>query len=254
MEYNFKNSVKLFMVFDILGDTTRTGPLLWHIDRFRLEDVKNHVLDLLLIFRIIQKFLPDYIDSNKVFDYIICHDLPEAITGDITKFEGVSDHEIKRVTQIAIDYLSNKFDDVIDFKTILNNFEQKADLEAKIVTMIDKVHSATTFVKYQTEQNINMKNPRIIRELREHPFVVKKIDEGKDLGDIFFEFHRQAIVISEEERIKYGLNQEDADTIVEVIKSFADEFYNQKLDKTLLKNADDFPKAAMIYNRKFKQN
>lgn len=26
MEYNFNNEVKLFMVFDILGDTVRTGP------------------------------------------------------------------------------------------------------------------------------------------------------------------------------------------------------------------------------------
>ena len=31
MEYNFKDDVKLFMVFDILGDTERTGPHLWQI-------------------------------------------------------------------------------------------------------------------------------------------------------------------------------------------------------------------------------
>jgi len=31
MEPNFKNDVKLFMIFDILGDTVRTGPQLWHI-------------------------------------------------------------------------------------------------------------------------------------------------------------------------------------------------------------------------------
>ena len=26
MEYNFKKTVNLFMIFDILGDTERTGP------------------------------------------------------------------------------------------------------------------------------------------------------------------------------------------------------------------------------------
>ena len=95
MEYNFKDDVKLFMVFDILGDTERTGPHLWQIERFRLEDVKNHILDLLLMARILKKYFPEGLDYDKITDYIICHDLPEAITGDITKFEGVSEEEIE---------------------------------------------------------------------------------------------------------------------------------------------------------------
>ena len=109
MNTNFKKEVQLFMIFDILGDTERTGPHLWKIHRFRLEDVKNHILDLLLITRILKKHLPTNLDYNKIYDYIICHDLPEAITGDITKFEGIPEEEIKKVTNIAIEYLSNKF-------------------------------------------------------------------------------------------------------------------------------------------------
>lgn len=35
------------------------------------------------------------LDYDKINDYIICHDLPETITSDITKFEGVNDEEIK---------------------------------------------------------------------------------------------------------------------------------------------------------------
>lgn len=48
----FNKEVKLFMVFDILGDTERTGFLLYHINIKRFEDFKNHILDLLLIARI----------------------------------------------------------------------------------------------------------------------------------------------------------------------------------------------------------
>lgn len=137
-----------------MGDTERTGPLLWQIERKRLEDVKNHILDLLLIARILKKYFPDNIDYNKINDYIMCHDLPEAITGDITKFEGVSDEEIRRVTNLAIDYLSNRFDNVLDLRTILNNYENRVDIESKIVNMIDKVHSSTTFIKYQSEKTL----------------------------------------------------------------------------------------------------
>jgi len=249
MKYSFNQEVKLFMVFDILGDTERTGPLLWKIERKRLEDVKNHILDLLLIARILKKHFPSNIDYNKITDYIICHDLPEAITGDITKFEGVPEEEIKRVTNIAIKYLSNTFGDILDFSTILTGYENRVDIESKIVHMIDKVHSSTTFIKYQSEQDINMNDPRIIPELRNHPFVVVKIAEGKDLADIFFEFHSKAVNITNEECTKYGINRENADKIVNAIKEFANEMYKQKLNGTLLDIKTTFPKEGMQYNR-----
>lgn len=249
MEYNFDKEVKLFMIFDILGDTERTGPLLWQIDRKRLEDVKNHILDLLLIARILKKYFPDNIDYNRINDYIICHDLPEAITGDITKFEEVSGDEIKRVTNLAIDYLSNRFGNVLDFGIILNNYENKIDIESKIVNMIDKVHSSTTFIKYQSEQDIDMDDPRIIPELRNHPFVAKKIKEGKDLADIFFEFHMKSVNITDIECEKYAISRKDADKIVNVIRAFANEMYSQKLNGTLLNVKKDFPTEAMKYNR-----
>lgn len=249
MEYNFNKEVKLFMVFDILGDTERTGPLLWQIERKRLEDVKNHILDLLLIARILRKYFPDNIDHDKINDYIMCHDLPEAITGDITKFEGVSGDEIERVTNLAIDYLSNKFGNVLDFGTILNNYENRVDIESKIVNMIDKVHSSTTFIKYQSEQDINMDDPRIIPELRNHPFVVKKIEEGKDLADIFFEFHMKSVNITDEECERYSISRETADKMVNAIGAFANEMYSQKLNGTLLNVKKDFPIDTMKYNR-----
>ena len=33
--------VKLFMVYDILSDTIRTGPQLWKVDRKRLADIRR---------------------------------------------------------------------------------------------------------------------------------------------------------------------------------------------------------------------
>lgn len=249
MEKSMEREVKLFMIFDILGDTVRSGLMLWHIERERLEDVKNHIMDLLLIVRLLKKYLPDYLDYNKIFDYIILHDLPEAITGDITKFEGVSSDEIKRVTNLAIEYLSKRFGDLINLKKLLPDYEAKVDLESKVVNMVDRVHSATTFIKYQSEKDIDMDDPRIIPELRNHPFVVKKIEEGKDLADIFFEFHMMSVVMSDEECLKYGVSREEADRIVNPIKMFATELYNQKLNRTLLDGRKDFPEDAMIYNR-----
>lgn len=249
MEYNFKDDVKLFMVFDILGDTERTGPHLWQIERFRLEDVKNHILDLLLMVRILRKYLPDNLDYDRITDYIICHDLPEAITGDITKFEGVSNDEIKRVTDLAINYLGDRFKGVMDVGEILKRYEGRVDLEAKVVNMLDKLHSSTTFIKYESENHVDMDDPRIIPELRQHPFVVEKINAGYDLADIFFEFHMKSVNISDEECIKYGITSETRAGIVNAIRGFANEIYSQKVNGTLLDSKKDFPQKAMLYNR-----
>ena len=250
MKYNFNDDVKLFMIFDILGDTERTGPLLWQIDRKRLEDIKDHILDLILIARILKRYFPANLDYSKINDYIICHDLPEAITGDITKFEGVSEEERKRVTDIAIEYLSNKFKN-INLGIILKRYENKIDIESKVVNMIDKVHSSTTFIKYQSEHDVDLNNPRIIPELRNHPFVVQKIAEGMDLADIFYEFHMMSAVITNEECKNYNISRDDADKIVNVIRAFASEMYQQKLNGTLLDVTNDFPGEAMKYNRNY---
>lgn len=249
MEYDFNKQVRLFMVFDILGDTERSGPVLWKIDRKRLEDIKNHVMDLILIVRLLRKYLPETLDFDKINDYILCHDLPEAITGDITRFEGVSSSEIERVNGLAIDYLSDVYKDVMDFRTIFDNYENRVDIESKVVNMVDRVHSATTFIKYQSENNVDMDKEGILPALRNHPFVVEKISEGKDIADMFFDFHMTYVSMSDEECEQYRISRESGTRIVDVISAFANEFYNQKLNGTLLDVKSDFPKDAMIYNR-----
>ena len=254
MSYDFSNEVKLFMVFDILGDMERSGSVQWRVKRERLEDIKDHILDLILMSRILRKHFSIEIDYDKMTDYIICHDLPEAITGDITKFEGVSDEEITRVTNLAIEYLSSKFENIMDFKTIINGYEDRVDIESKITKMLDKVSSAFAFIKYQSEKNIDVDDPEIMPVLRNHPFVVEKIAEGKDVADIFYEFHMKAINITDEECDKYGIKRDVADEIEDTIRGFTKELYKQKLDGTLLKVSEDFPKDAMEYNSNIEDN
>lgn len=249
MKFNVKKEVELYMIFDILADTVRTGPQLWHVDRERLEDVQNHIVNLIFIARILRRHLPDILDYNLVYDYILVHDLPEAITGDITHFEGVPEEEIKKVTSIAIDYLADKFRDVIDFRTLIGAYEERKDLEAKFVHIIDKVHSSIAFIKYQSEKNIDVNNQKIIPELRNLPFVDERIKKGYDVADVFFEYHRRAIEFSDEECSRYGITRTDADRIVMVIREFIDELYREKVDGNIFDIKISFPKEAEKYKR-----
>lgn len=69
------------------------------------------------------------------------------------------------------------------------------------------------------------------------------------MADIFFEFHMKSVDITNEECEKYSISKENADKIVNAIRAFANEMYNQKLNGTLLNVKKDFPTDAMKYNR-----
>ena len=216
MATNFKDQVRLFMIFDILGDTLRSGPLLWKVNRKRLEDVKNHTFDLILMYRMLRSYLPSRLNDSLVIDYMIIHDLPEAITGDITKFEGISDEERSRVTDLAIQYLIDTFNNVLDFKKLFSDFEEKSDLEAKIVSFFDAVHSSTTFLKYSSEGKIDSNNPNIIPELLPYVELAKK--QNKDIGDIFMIIIEKEFVLAKTNVKSMALKQVKLATLKLLLK------------------------------------
>ena len=164
---------KLFFLFDILGDIKRSGPIQWKIDWFRTSDIKDHIFDLIVIIKMLKPYLPAYINTEKMIDYAIVHDLTEVITGDITTFEGITKEEKKRVEKIAREYLIIEYQSILNINTLLDDFEESKDLEAKILHMIDKIHSSIEFLKYDNEKKVDMDNPEIIECLRENPRIVK---------------------------------------------------------------------------------
>lgn len=141
---------KLYMIFDMLGDIPRTGPILWHVNRERTEDIKDHVFDLLLMVQILKPYFPRDIHYDKLFNYILCHDLEEAITGDITAFEGVSKSEKNRVNELAMNYLIETYGSVLDLQSYFYDFENKTNIEAHLAHMLDKVQSVIPFLKYDS--------------------------------------------------------------------------------------------------------
>lgn len=240
-----RKEAKLFLLFDMLGDIRRSGAVQWKVNRFRTEDIKDHIFDLVILTKLLKPYFPSYIDIDKVIDYAVVHDLEEVITGDITGFEGVSKDEKKRVNKIAMDYLIKVYGDTMHIDSLLNEFENQETIESKILHMLDKVSSANPFMKYDNEAPIDMDNPKIVDSLRENPGVVKLRKEGLSLGEIFYVWHIKAVNITDEEIEKYNISREDANKITDAIKGF------MKLVREEIKNVkeieNDFPKEATKY-------
>lgn len=240
-----EKEAKLYLIFDMLGDLRRSGPVQWQIDRFRTEDIKDHVFDLILMTKLIKPYIPNYIDTNKMIDYAIIHDLEEVITGDITTFEGISKEEKDRVNNIAMNYLINEYGDLININNLFNDFENSVDIEAKTLHMLDKVSSSIAFLKYDNESKVDMDNPNIIECLRTNPKVVELKEKGLSLGEIFYIWHLRKVKFDDNELIKYNISNSDANKIVNAIKSLMKSIHDE------LKNIDeiieDFPKEATLY-------
>ena len=236
---------RLYLTFDMLGDLRRSGPLQWRIDRFRTSDIKNHVFDLIIKIKLLKPYLPGHLDTDKMIDYAIVHDLEEVITGDITTFEGVTKDEKDRVNLIAMNYLIQEYGDTMNISTLLYSFENSTDLEAKVLHMLDKVSSSIEFLKYDSEKKVDMDNPDIIESLRNNPGVVKLKEQGLSLGEIFYEWHLRKVCFSDEELERYGISREEAESIVKVIKDFMKAICEEI--KCLKQIETSFPKEATKY-------
>lgn len=238
---------KLYMLYDILGDTLRTGPLLWKVDRFRTEDIKDHLSDLTMMVLILEKYFPDNLDYFLMIKYIFVHDIEESITGDITHFEGVSKEEKERVNNIAMNYIIEKYGEVLDFNILFTEYEKQQTLEAKIIHMLDKVNSAIPFLKYDGEKLINMDNPEVIEALRYSKAVKEGRKRFNTVGEIFYDFHLQNVNFTDEELIKYCISRETANKITKAIKEFMNGILIESKKINELK--EDFPKKAIIYSK-----
>ena len=250
-----EKEARLFLLFDMLGDLKRSGPVQWQVDRSRTSDIKDHVFDLIGEIRLLKPYLPKYINTERMIDYAIVHDLTEVITGDITTFEGVSKEEKARVDKLATDYLIETYGDTMNIENLLSSYNKRDTIEAVTLHMLDKISSSIEFLKYDYEKKVDMDNPDIVESLRCNPGVVKLKEQGLSLGEIFYVWHLRSVVITDEEltkinkyRYKYTdelVSREDADKIVDTIKTFMGCLHDQisKLDEV----TEDFPKEAMVY-------
>ena len=240
-----EKEARFFLTYDMLGDIRRSGPVQWKVNRYRTEDLKDHILDLIMMIKLIKPYLPSYIDKSKMIDYALFHDDEEAITGDITGFEGVARAEKERVNVIAMNYMIDEYNDIENLEGSMKGYDEKKDLEAKIVSMLDKLSHCIPFFKYESEQEIDMDNPDIIESLRNDPGVVALKEQGLSLSEIFYVWHIKKVAFTDEELVKYNISREEADSIVNIIKTFMNSIVSQT--KKLNQIVDGFPKEATIY-------
>jgi putative hydrolase of HD superfamily len=132
----FDRVFELMSILAKLKDTKRAGWVLRHVNE--PESVSDHMYRMGLMAMLIDQ--PN-IDRNKCIRMSLCHDIGEAIIGDITPQDGVSDEEKHRIEEAALVSIKNAVGGEIgeEIFALWKEYEEAVTVEGNIVKDIDKL-------------------------------------------------------------------------------------------------------------------
>ena len=106
-----------------------------------------HIFKLSFLVMLISPYLKQDIDYTKMLELALVHDIAEGKTGDYTVANQIANPELKKEKHLreekAIKELKNMLPSPLNKKIydLFNEYEKKETLEAKIVSMLDKLEA-----------------------------------------------------------------------------------------------------------------
>ncbi len=111
------------------------------------ENNAMHIFKLSFLVMLISPYLKQDIDYTKMLELALVHDIAEGKTGDYTVANQIANPELKKEKHLreekAIKELKNMLPSPLNKKIydLFNEYEKKETLEAKIVSMLDKLEA-----------------------------------------------------------------------------------------------------------------
>ncbi|CAI9098634.1 OLC1v1035313C1 [Oldenlandia corymbosa var. corymbosa] len=138
-----------------LKTTKRTGWVRKEVEN--PESIADHMYRM----GIMALVAPDVpgVSRDKCIKMAIVHDIAEAIVGDITPLDGISNIEKHRLEREALEHMGKLLGGGPRAKEITdlwNEYEDSTSLEAKIVKDLDKVEMILQALEYENEQGKNL--------------------------------------------------------------------------------------------------
>lgn len=135
----------------------------------RKESVAEHCFQMTLLALTVHRYLEHRVDLTRLIKLCICHDLVEAIAGDVPYVEGADKSEKVKREQEAMDLLVAMLpgDLGLEIKELWYEFEECVTMEAKCAKALDNLEA-------QLQHNIA---PLNTWEEREFPMVFTKMDK-----------------------------------------------------------------------------
>lgn len=140
---------KLNYYIELIGklkELQRTGWINKEIEN--AETVAAHSYGVALLALL---FAPKYLDKEKCLKLALIHDLQEALVGDITPFDGVSEEEKAQREKAAVKEISQKLH-FAELEDLFTEYENNQTKEARFVKDMDRFDGVLQAKYYDNNQ------------------------------------------------------------------------------------------------------
>ena len=140
---------KLKYLINILGKLKETNRSGWKKKKIKNpETVAAHSYGVCLLTLL---FAPAHLDKEKCLKLALIHDIQEALVGDITPFDGVSEEEKAQREKAAVKEISQKFH-FAELEDLFAEYEENKTKEACFIKDMDRL-DAVLEAKYYDNGN-----------------------------------------------------------------------------------------------------
>ena len=182
----YKNIIDYYMMANNLKNVVRIGWKEVGIPKERIESVADHIYGtMVLALGIIEEKKLD-LDVAKLFKMILVKEFSKAYTNrEQSAISGANAEKVKEYTEIVLGHLANSS----DLLSIFDEYESRANEEAKFVYKVSKLESDLQAKIYEKSGDFTVENAR--EDIKNYPEDIKNsITEIKHASDGWLAFDR----------------------------------------------------------------
>lgn len=183
-----------------LKDMLRSGPLVWRVNKDRIESIAEHTFGCMILAISLYSQLKLDLDLGKVLEMLAIHELEELAIGDITPLDKIKKEDLIDKARKSVEELVENLEYKEELLRLTDEFNYSKSEEAKFAKAIDKLECVLEFKRYHDNGQVSVDH--VTDDMLENEKLKGYIDTGMyDIADIFFLFHLNAYE-------QYGINEE----------------------------------------------
>jgi len=148
------NTETINNIVNILGkfkDLKRSGWLMYKVKN--PESDAEHSFGVAILAMMLA---PEGLNKQRCLELALVHDLPEIYAGDITPFDGISKEDKHQREEKAAKQIANEIQ-LSKLTSLIDEYNTKDTLEARFVSLIDKIETAMSAKYYDQNKRTQRK-------------------------------------------------------------------------------------------------
>ena len=139
-----------------LKEMLRNGPLMWKVNKDRIESIAEHTFGCMILAISLYSQLKLEIDLGRVLEMLTIHELEEIVIGDITPLDKIKKEDLRVKARESVEELVKDLENKEELMKLTDEFNSSKTKEAKFAKAVDKLECVLEFKKYQDNGQVSI--------------------------------------------------------------------------------------------------